>query len=519
MNGARALLESLVDCGVDTCFGNPGTSEMTFVAALDEVPQMRAVLCLFEGIVTGAADGYGRMADRPAVTLLHLGPGFANGLANLHNAMRARTPIVNLIGDHATSHKAFDSPLDSDVEAYARLVSRFVRSSTCANSVAADVADTVSAALGPPYGIASLVLPAEVSWNEVRPSSERDPDRPRPRPSRAKVSGEVIAMAAALLRGEEPVAILVGERALRFDGLAAIARIAQKTGAKTFSQTFPARIERGRSVPPIEALSYLPERSVQQLKGIRHLLLVDTVVPVAFFASQSRPSEIVPSNCEVHAVVRDDEDAVEALEHLVEALSAGHEELQLPVGLKEEGAHTGRLNAASIGASVASLLPEGAIVSDEGLTSSQAILGATASAAPHSWLRLTGGAIGQGLPVATGAAIARPDRRVVSIQADGSALYTIQALWTQARESLNIVTIILANRSYAVLKFELERAGCAPGPRALSMLDLCDPTLNFVALAEAMGVPADRVETVEQFHRVFASVVAKRGPHLIEAII
>jgi acetolactate synthase-1/2/3 large subunit len=514
MNGAQALIRTLVASGVDVCFANPGTSEMHFVAALDDVPEMRAVLGLFEGVVTGAADGYGRMARRPAATLLHLGPGLGNGIANLHNARRARTPVVNVVGDHATPHLAYDPPLASDIESLARPVSRWFRSSATPGSLAHDAVDAVAGAFGPPGGVATLVVPADVSWEEAG-----DPLSSRPGAVFAPVTDDAVAAAAKALRSGEPAVVVVGGKATDERGLAAAARVAAAADAKLLCETFPARLERGAGIAPVERLGYLAEFTIAQLQGARHLILADALAPVSFFAYPGLPGYLVPDGCAVHVLATAVDDVHGALEALAEELDAPPR----PVGNEARarpGRPTGALNAQSLAAAIGALLPEGAVVSDEGNTSGLFVSGATAGAPPHDWLCLTGGAIGQGLPVATGAAVACPDRPVLCLEADGSAMYTLQSLWTQVRENLDVTTVILNNGSYAILELELSRVGAGdPGPRARGMLDLTRPDLDFVALASGMGVPATRATTAEEFTTQLERAFATPGPALVEAVL
>lgn len=514
MNGAQALIRTLVGAGVDTCFTNPGTSEMHFVAALDDVPEMRAVLALFEGVATGAADGYGRMAERPAATLLHLGPGLGNGVANLHNARRARTPVVNVVGDHATYHKQHDAPLESDIEALARNVSGWIRASRSPRDVAADAAEAVAAATGPPGAVATLLLPADVSWLEAG-----DPAPPRPARPAATVADDVVEVVAKALRSGEPAALLLGGRALREPGLVAAARAAGATGARLLAETFPARLERGAGLPPVERIAYLAEMATAQLDGLHHLVLVDCAPPVSFFAYPGRPSVLAPEGCEVHVLAGGADDATAALEHLADALGAGPEEAARQPARRPDRP-TGTLDASTVADALGAVLPEGAIVSDEGNTSGLWVSPATAGAPRHDWLTLTGGSIGQGLPLATGAAIACPDRPVIALEADGSAMYTIQALWTQAREGLDVTTVLLNNRSYAILNLELSRVGAEPpGPRARALFDLSEPPLDFVALARSMGVEASRPETADDLVVALERALAEPGPHLVEVVL
>ncbi len=507
-------MRTLVGAGIEVCFTNPGTSEMHFVAALDRVPGMRPILGLFEGVVSGAADGYGRMAERPAATLLHLGPGLANGIANFHNARKARTPIVSLVGNHALRHLRFDAPLTADVEAIARPVSSWVRSARDPEGLPGDAAAAVAAALAPPGGVATLVVPADVAWGEAQ-----GPAPAAAAPKRDTVAAETVRDAARALRSGEPAAVLMTGPALRERPLAAAGRVARATGARLLCNTFNARLARGAGLVAVPTLPYFAEAATETLRGVRHLVLVGAQPPVAFFAYPDRPSELTPGGCTVHVLASPAQDAEAALEALVDELGARSSTPVLAERRRPE-APCGPLTTAAIGTSLAALLPEGAIVVDEAITASPALLGPTAAAAPHDWLFLTGGAIGQGLPVATGAAIACPGRRVVCLEGDGSAMYTLQSLWTQAREGLDVTSVILANRSYAILQVELARMGFgAPGARARDMLEILRPALDWTRLAEGMGVRAARATTAEDLHRELAVALAEPGPHLIEAVL
>jgi acetolactate synthase-1/2/3 large subunit len=513
MNGAHALIKTLVSSGVDVCFANPGTSEMHFVAALDAVPEMRGVLCLAEGVVTGAADGYGRMTGRPAAALLHLGPGLGNGLANLHNARRAATPLLTVVGDHATYHKRLDAPLESDIESLAWPVSVWVRRSLRAADVAADAAEAVAAACAPPGGVATLILPADVSWDDG--GEPALPLRPRP-PS--PVPDEVIREAAAALRTVEPCVILLGGTGMREPALDAAGRIAAATGARLLGETFPARHERGAGLPAVERLAYLAEFAALQLAGTRHLILAGARSPVSFFAYPGKPSSLVPDGGDVQVLAGPGDDVAGALAALADLVADGAAPAVEPAA--RPALPGGALTAETAAAVIGALLPEGAIVSDEAVTSGLFLPGATAGAPPHDWLTLTGGAIGQGLPLAAGAAIACPQRPVIALEADGSAMYTISALWTHARENLDITTVIFSNRRYAILDMELGRVGATTaGEAARGLLDLSRPPLDFTALAAGMGVPASRAATAEEFAAQLGKALAEPGPHLIEALI
>jgi acetolactate synthase-1/2/3 large subunit len=513
MIGAQALVASLTGAGVDVCFMNPGTSEMHFVSALDSVPEMRGVLALFEGVATGAADGYARIASKPAAVLLHLGPGLANGLANLHNARRARTPVVVIVGAHATGHARYDAPLQSDIEALARTVSGWVHTSGTPRDLAQDAMRAVAAAQA--GQIATLVLPADVSWSD---GGSIAPPRTPPLtliPPQTVDYGQLLS---------PRVMLLLGGTALSERGLRAASRISVVTGARLLAETFPARLERGAALPGVDRLAYLAEMAEAQLAGVDDLILAGARSPVSFFAYPDKPSDLVPPGCTVTVLAEPDQDTEAALETLADQVAAGTKPV-LVEAAPPPPADPGPLNAISLANTIAASLPEHAIIADEANTSGFALPMALAAAPRHTLLTLTGGAIGQGMPVATGAAIAAPDRPVLSLEADGSALYTLQALWTQAREKLDVTTVLINNAAYAILRMELARTradtmGAGPaGERAARMLDLSHPTPDFTQLSAGLGVPARRVTTAEELDQALREAYAEPGPHLIEAIV
>ncbi len=511
--GAQALVQTLVDADVNVCFANPGTSEMHFVAALDSNPEMRCVLGLFEGIVTGAADGYGRMAGKPAVTLTHLGPGLANGLANVHNAKKACTPLVNVVGDHATYHRKFDAPLTSDVEALARPMSGWVQVAQSADEVSGLGAAAVQAALAPPGQVATLILPADTAWNSTSVQAA-----PLPRLTPVAPDGAAVDDAVKLLRSAtRPVLLMNG--VLTEERLALADRIAQATGAQVMCDTFVTRTQRGAGRAEPLRLPYFGEQAAEVLAGVDALVLVGTKAPVTFFAYPGKPSELTPEGCTVHQLVARDGDIDGALQALADAVGA----LSLAprvVAYEPPGMPSGQLDPVKLGAVLGHLFPENAVFVDESATGGFGAVPATRTTHPHDWLQLTGGSIGYGLPCATGAAVACPDRPVICLQADGGGMYTVQALWTQAREQLDVTNIILNNGKYAILQVEFARVGAHnPGPKAMSMLDLTKPALNWVHLAQGMGMPGTRVTTVDEFARALGDALVTPGPALIEAMI
>lgn len=514
-NGAQALMKTLVDSGIEVCFTNPGTSEMHFVAALDSEPRMRAVLALFEGVATGAADGYARMACKPAATLLHLGCGLGNGLANLHNARKGKVPVLNIVGDHATWHVPFDAQLQSDIETVARNVSPgFVRTSRRTDELCRDATEAIAAARGLPGQVATLILPADVSWGEGA--------LPCPPPAHARpeaADDSVVAAIASAVRSGQKAALLLGGQALHESALLAAARIAAQCSVTLLAEVFPTRMERGAGRPAVERIAYLAELADVQLADIGHLILVDTKAPVAFFAYPGRKSDLVPQTCTVHTLATPAQDALASLHALERALGAEHARPALQPGARP-GRPRGRLSAEKVCKAVGHLLPENAILIDESITSGLMLGPFTAGAPRHDLITLTGGAIGQGLPNAIGAAIACPGRPVLALIGDGTAMYTIQALWTLARERLNVTTIVFNNASYSVLNLELERVGAESiGRKARSQLDLGAPQLDFARMAQSMGVHGVRASTSEEFTRALEHALATPGPHLIEAVV
>jgi acetolactate synthase-1/2/3 large subunit len=512
VNGAQALIRTLVGAGVDVCFANPGTSEMHFVAALDDVPEMRAVLTLFEGVATGAADGYARMAGKPAATLLHLGPGLANGLANLHNARRGRAPVVNVVGDHARSHKRLDAPLESDLDALAAAVSGWLRRSLSPADVAADAAESVAQSAR--RGIATLALPADVSWEDG--AEPADPQSVRPA---AQVPASVMDDVAAVLRSGEPTVLFLGGDVVASEAaLLAAGQVAAGTGARLLAETFSARMVRGAGLPDLGRLPYPPEMAIAALAGTRHLVLAGATSPVHFFGYPGLPGTPVPEDCTVHVLSAPGEDGATAVRALAEVVAPDSEPELLEASRPE--LPSGELTPRSMAAVIGALLPERAIVVDEALTSGVGLAELTSGAPRHDWLSLTGGAIGDGLPMAVGAAVACPDRPVLAVQADGSAMYTIQALWTMAREQLDVTVVVCDNGSYAILEHELSRVGAAEdGKRAGELLHLGGPSLDFVSLAAGMGVPATRATTAEELAEQLRAALAAPGPHLIDAVL
>jgi acetolactate synthase-1/2/3 large subunit len=511
MNGAESLVGTLLAGSVEVCFTNPGTSEMHLVAALDRQTKIRCVLGLFEGVVTAAADGYARMIGKPACTLLHLGPGLANGLANLHNARRAHTPVVNLVGQHATFHLAKDTPLKSDIEAIARPYAKWLRTSQSVSELGRDTAEALVAARTAPGQIATLIVPANVAWG-ADGQIAGIPDVPRaPLPPQ-----ENIERAAIMLRSGLRTAILLSGSALYGQGLEAAGHIATATNAKLLvPYPFP-RLERGTGRPLVDRVPYVSQQAIDLLKEFRQLILIGTAEPLAYFASPGKSAAFTAPDCEIHQLAKPEEDCTGALEALNSSWNFPRSH-GLVENVFRPPVPTGEITLAGLASSIAAWLPENAIVVDESMTSGRGIMSAASGAAPHDWLGNTGGSIGIAMPLAIGAAVACPTRRVLCLSADGSGMYTLQALWTMAREGLKITTVIFANRAYGVLRREFANLGLGePGATASSLFEIGRPDLDWVSLAKGMGVPGTRVDSLDAFNKALNRSFEMHGPTLIE---
>jgi acetolactate synthase I/II/III large subunit len=538
MNGADVLADTLLANGVDVCFANPGTSEMHFVGALDRKPQMRCILGLFEGVVTGAADGYARMTEKPAATLLHTGPGLANGLANIHNAKRAQTPMVNIVGDHASYHLPFDAPLTSDIESLARPMSHWVKRVDSLEVVSRDACDAVEVAQTAPGKIATLILPADMAWAPVLPGSNASQIVTAKESVACLASEGQVARVAQMLKAvgvnAENTTILLSGRALRAEALQLADIISRASGARLLAQQANARAERGAGRVPIDRVPYSVDLALSLFAKTKRMILVGAKAPVGFFGYPGKPSSMLPSDCEVIELASAEQDLLTALHQLADYFSAKpatqvNAPQSVTAGMDAnrilgEMSLQARLNPSNISQIVSALIPEGSIICEEAVSSGRDIFPTTWGSAPHDWLQITGGAIGLGLPLALGAAIACPSRKVIDLQADGSGMYTLQALWTMARERCDVLVLLYANRRYNILLGELKAVGAGgvdgkPGYNASRMLDLVDPSLDWVRLAQGMGVDAARAETPGQLVGLMRSALTRSGPFLIEMVI
>ena len=516
MNGAKIILETAKEAGVTVCFTNPGTTEMPLVLAFNSDPSIKTILGLFEGVCTGAADGYGRMLNVPALTLLHLGPGLANGIANLHNARRAKVPLVNLIGEHTTWHRSADPPLAMDIETLSSTVSGWYKTNQYPYTLSQDLADAIAAA---DYGqISTLIVPNDNQLAECpnykifRPVFSFEP-----------YDSDSIDNAAQILRAHKRTALLLGGRSLRDRGLQAAARIRAATDCDLITEHLPAYIERGAGLPDVVRIPYFPEAAIKLLSRYEAVVIVQTGEPVSFFGYEGYSSYLLGADQIKVRIASPEQDAAEVLEHLCEALGARNDR-KIPETilskLNRPDIPNGQLTPENVCRTVAALQPENAIIVDEGITTSGAYYPLSAGLPRHTFMTTTGGSIGWGMPCALGASVACPERQVINLQADGSAMYTVQALWTEAREGLNITTLICANRSYNILKAELSRIGGASiQPEVFSVIDLESPVINWTNLARGMGVPAVTADTTEGLAKELIRSLSEPGPHLIEMLI
>lgn len=517
MNGAESLVHTLLACGINHCFTNPGTSEMHFVAALDRIPGMKCVLALQENIATGAADGFFRITGNPASTLLHCGPGLANGLGNLHNARRARSGIVNIVGDQATYHRPLDAPLTADTEGWARGVSVFVRTAMSSDKVGAEAAVAVQAARAAPGGIATLILPSDASWDDGGVVA-----KPLPASAATQADPHAIRQAARVLREHKDVLLLLGGMALREVSQKLVWRVAQKTGAKILAEGFNARTERGQGRLPLERVPYPNEPALKALAPFGHVILINAQPPVGFFAYPGKPNRFARDDAECHVLTRAEQDPVATLQALADELGAPPADI--PSNGSKPAVVAGKPTPEPLASTIAAVLPENAIIVDESVSYGRGFFKNTHAAAPHDWIQNMGGAIGAGIPLATGAAVGSKangtaDRRVVVLQADGSAMYTVQGLWTQARERLPITTVLLSNRKYQILIAEYFNVGANPGPTAMDMLDLGNPDIGWVRLAQGLGVEAASTDTLDGLADLMKDSFRRSGPFLIELSI
>lgn len=515
MTGAEVILQTAKNAGVEICFANAGTTELPLVAAFDTISGIRPVLGLFEGVCTGSADGYGRMTQKPAMTLLHLGPGFANGIANLHNARRAKTPVFNVIGEHASWHLAADPPLNMDVKSLAKPVSGWLKTSRSVNTLAKDTAEALNASL---YGqISTLIVPADYQWSEYNGKDVAFPQFKFEPLNRKKIQA-----AANLINKSARPALILGGRALRKEALMTAAKIKAATGCDLLMVTFPAYLDRGAGLPKLTRIPYFPEQAAQLLAEYDSFVLAGADEPVAFFGYQGGQSFYLNPRQKKIRIDSDKQDTALALSELAEhfGVGANTDTTSVLAGFALPEMPAGKLNSQKLGAVIANLQPEGCIIVEEGVTAGAPYYALAQTLKPHSHMSLTGGAIGMGMPCALGASLACPDKQVINIEADGSAMYTVQALWSQAHEKTNVITIICSNRKYFTIEFECRRAGLTSlGDAAAALIKMDNPPLDWIALGRSMGVPSVCVGTAEELAKELKAALDEPGPHLIEAVL
>ena len=515
MNGAESLVGTLLEGNVDVCFTNPGTSEMHFVAALDQYDKMRSILCLFEGCATGAADGYFRMKRTPASTLLHLGPGLANGLANLHNAKKASSGIVNIVGEHALDHIKLNAPLTSDIEGIARPVSHWVKTSKSSKDIAVDGAEAIEMANVNPGQISTLILPGDTAWNEGNAIQSI-----KLKNKYSTVSSNLIDEALTALREAKNPLILVGGSALEEKNLIKLAKVADKIGCPMKTDWFNARLDKGAGRVNSVRIPYVVDKAVEVLKDFDSIIIIGARRPVAFFAYPNKPGVLTQETTKFIELASLSDDITSVINELSDKVGISDNKPSTVSEFKIPDIPSGPINPTSLGMVLGALIPENAIVVDESVTTGREFFYQTAGSHPHTWLNNCGGSIGFGMPVAIGAAVACPDKKVISLEGDGSAMYTVQSLWTMARENLDIVVLIFANQSYKILQGELTNVGVDnPGKSALEMLSLKDPSLDWVSVSKGMGVDAVRVDNLEDLVKNFKHGLKDKGPFLIEVMI
>ena len=532
MNGAEAILRSLVQNNVDLCLTNPGTTELLFVDAFERVAAMRSVLVLHEGVATGAADGYGRCGPPLACALLHLGPGLSNGSSFLHDARRARTPLVVLVGEHYSWHLPFDPPLASDIESLARPVSIFVQRLDRIDHLACEIRRAVEMAVmrgGP----AVVIVPQEIQGAEVGAEEPRacdDPECPvmvegfedetlhRPDPEAlARRSSEL----ALRLSGASGVTYLVGSPALSEEALRLTTDLAASLGHDVVLESFPSVLRRGESEPVLEKLPYFPDAVRRALASTSVLVLVGARRPLGFFGYEGQPSELIPDGVEVVTLAPFPSNALEELKaygSAVAALGAGEGEPHYPPRptLEDGDRSDGSIDAWTLAKAIVEAQACGDIVVDEGRTGVGPYF-TLANAAPlHRYLGHSGGAIGEGMPLGIGAALADPSATVIVIQADGGGMYAPQALWTMVRERLDVKVVVVSNRAYRILQIELRQGGLPLHDRSKAMTSLSDPIIGWVEIARGFGVPAVQVSTPHELKSALQEARSQRGPFLID---
>jgi len=510
MNGSECLVGTLINHGVDLLFTNPGTSEVGLLAEIGSSEQIRAVPVLFEGIAAGAADGYFRMTGRPAATMLHVGPGLANAWSALHNAAKARSGVVNIVGQLSEAHLELESPLKSDILALATSVSDVVRYPLSTARVGIDAKAAADAAKR--GKVATLVMANDVGWCDgaelATPPEAQDAD----------THGALDPAAMTALKQGPRTLLLLGGLALDVGAQRDAAAIASATGCSVMIEWASARCERGGDLPSWARIPYPVDEAVRALVAYDTIVLCGATEPIAFFNYCNSPSRLAAPSTRVIDLHPEGADERPALSAARRALASDPARpCHPPAARYTYGAPK---SPDPVSAAIAAALPQDAIIVNEAITSASDLFAASAAAPRHTWLDNLGGSIGFALPVSIGAAIGAPDRRVITLCGDGSTMYSPQGLWTIAREELDITVLVFANQAYKILVSELVRTSDTNlDDQAVSLLQLNNPEIRWTELAHSLGVASTRVSSCDQLKSALMSAFGTKGPRLIEVAI
>lgn len=510
MNGSECLVGTLINHGVDLLFTNPGTSEVGLLAEIGTSEQIRAVPVLFEGIAAGAADGYFRMTGCPAATMLHVGPGLANAWSALHNAAKARSGVVNIVGQLSEAHLEYESPLKSDLLALATSVSDVVRYPLSSARVGIDAHAAADAAKR--GKVATLVMANDVGWSDgaelATPPGAQNTD----------AHGALDPAAMTALKQGPRTLFLLGGLALDVGAQRDAAAIASATGCSVMIEWANARCERGGDLPSWARIPYPVDEAVRTLAAYDTIVLCGAAEPIAFFNYRNSPSRLAAPSARVIDLHAEGADVRLALGAARRALASDPARpCHPPASRYTYGAPK---SPDPVSAAIAAALPEDAIIVNEAITSASDLFAASAAAPRHTWLDNLGGSIGFALPAAIGAAIGAPGRRVIALCGDGSTMYSLQGLWTMARENLDITVLVFANRAYKILINELVQASDAHlNDRTFSLLQLDNPAIGWAKLSGSLGVDATRVHSFDQLKAALTLALDTQGPRLIEVVI
>ena len=517
MNGAAAFFKSIVDNGIDTIFACPGTSEMQVV---DEVgySNLRVVLCLFENSVTGMADGYARMLDKPALGMVHVTCGLTNALANMHNARIANSRMIIFGGGVHVAHEV-NEPVHSMLQRQpyvAQIAAQCVIEARSPDQLAAAATQALKASNDGAGKIVYVYGPNNAVWGESSFQGKLTSSAEQ----RQRVSTATISSIADTLKAGKKTAFILDNLALREEGLEILGRIAEGAGGRLFREWLPSRIAMGAGRVRTETLPYGGAEGRELLSEFDQIVLVGAKIPVCPFSYENQPWVKIPENCNVHTLATADHDILAALEELATQLDLP-EKASNRYNRKPGEPPTGPLSGNSIVQSLSILMPADSIVLDEAMLENVMFPLLMDGAAPFDFMAACpGGAIGAGPPVACGAAIACPNRKVILLEGDFSLMQGNTALWSMAQHNLDICVINYNNEGSASLSTELARVRQGEAqPKSIELLRIRKPTIDYAAMAESMGVPASRAETAEEFHLQLTKAMSTKGPHFIDANI